>query len=121
LDTIVSILLIIIGVINFVPVAGVLGGKALESAYNIDLKSAELTLLMQHRALLFGVLGGFILYSVFDPVYQTVAIVMAAVSMTGFAVLVLFAGELNSAIKKVLAMDYLGLVLLAAAILLRYL
>jgi len=79
-----SLLLFIVGVINFLPVMGVLSAARLSQAYAIELDGNDLVILMRHRALLFGIVGGFILYSVFVPGYQTVAMVMAALSMLGY-------------------------------------
>ena len=116
----VTVSLIVVGLINFLPVIGLLGVKKLEATYKISLASNDLIILMQHRALLFGLLGGFILYSVFVPLYQNAAIVMAAVSMIGFAALVHVLGSANSAILKVLYVDYVGIFFLALAIILKY-
>ncbi|MBX2846906.1 MAG: hypothetical protein KTR16_01190 [Acidiferrobacterales bacterium] len=112
--------LVIVGLINFLPMFGVLGVKKLEAAYKISLPSGDVILLMQHRALLFGLLGGFILYSAFVPVYQNAAMLMAALSMIGFAVLVHISGSTNPAILKVLYIDYAGIFFLAVAIILKY-
>lgn len=112
--------LLIVGLINFAPVVGVLAAQKMESAYAISLQSIELKILMRHRALLFGILGGFILFAAFTPLFQTAAMVMAFVSMVGFAVLVLGASEYNPEIKKVLIADIAGLVFLSIAVVLKY-
>ena len=98
--------LVIVGLINFVPVVGILSAQKLESAYNIALSSNDLIILMRHRALLFGVLGGFLLFSAFMPSYQAAAMIMAGISMVGFAVLVHSVGDFNASINKVLVIDY---------------
>jgi len=116
----VTVLLIIVGLINFVPVLGVLGAQKLESAYSVSLGSSDLIILMRHRALLFGILGGFILFAAFCPGYQTVAMSMAGISMVGFAVLTHLAGEHNAALHKVLIVDYVGIACLAAAALIKF-
>ena len=63
----VTLCLIVVGLINFLPLVGVYSAQRLESSYSIVLASNDLIILMRHRALLFGVLGGFILYSAFMP------------------------------------------------------
>jgi len=112
--------LVIVALINLAPVAGLLGAQKLESAYNIALSSNDLTILMRHRALLFGILGAFILYAAFVPSYQSAAMLMAAVSMIGFAALVYSTGGYNGAINKVLTMDIIGIVFLLIAVVLKY-
>lgn len=120
MKTLLTLSLIMVGLINFLPVVGLLGSKNLESAYNVNLASNDLLILMQHRALLFGLLGGFVLYSAFVPSYQTPSIIMAGISMLGFAVLVHMVGSENRAILKVLTIDYVGIFFLLMAIILKY-
>jgi hypothetical protein len=90
----------------------------MEKAYDVRIASKDLEILMRHRALLFGVLGGFILYAAFFPVYHVAAMVMAGVSMIGFAILALWVGGYNASIRKVFIADLVGIgFLLAAAVL----
>ena len=117
---VISILLLLVGLINFLPVLGVISADKLSSAYAIDLMSQDLIILMRHRALLFGLVGGFVILSVFKPVYQTPAMVMAAVSMLGFLYFVWVAAEFNTAIAKIAIIDIAGLVCLALAATLQY-
>ena len=114
-----TLCLVVVGLINLAPVLGLLSAPKLEQAYSISIPSKDLEILMRHRALLFGVLGGFILYSAFFPVYQVAAMVMAAVSMIGFAALVMLVGGDNKAISKVLIADLVGIGFLLAAALLK--
>ncbi|SHG91131.1 hypothetical protein [Ferrimonas marina] len=110
------VLLILVGLINFLPVFGVLSTVRLESAYGIELNSSELIILMRHRALLFGIVGSFIIYSAFKPVYRTVAMVFAGLSMVGFVVLSYLVGDFNESINKIILADFVGISLLAAAV-----
>ncbi len=113
--------LIVVGLINIAPVLGVLSATRLEAAYAVQLADDNLVILMRHRALLFGVLGGFILFSAFAPAYQGAAMVMAGVSMLGFALLVMHQGGYNPSLFKVLIVDLVGIAFLAAAAILTYL
>ena len=115
----ITVCLIVVGLINFVPVAGVLSAQKMEAAYSVSLQTTELQILMRHRALLFGILGGFVLYAAFVPAYQNVAMVMAGISMVGFAVLVVAAGDYNPEIRKVLLVDMVGIVFLIIAAVLK--
>lgn len=113
--------LIIVGLINFMPLVGVISVQKLESAYSVMINGNDLAILMRHRALLFGILGAFIFYAAFNPQYQPIAMIMAGASMIGFAILVLTSNGYNSSILKVLIIDIIGIVFLVAAIILRYL
>ena len=112
--------LVVVGLINFAPVIGVISAQKLESAYSVTLAGNDLAILMRHRALLFGILGAFILYSAFNPYYQPAAMIMGGVSMVGFALLVLGTGGYNEAVGKVLFIDILGIMFLFAAVVLKY-
>ena len=112
--------LVVDGLINFGPVIGVISAQKLESAYSVTLAGNDLAILMRHRALLFGILGAFILYSAFNPFYQPAAMIMGGVSMVGFALLVLGTGGYNEAVGKVLFIDILGIMFLLAAVVLKY-
>ena len=98
-----------------------ISAQKLEAAYSISLVSNDLIILMRHRALLFGVIGGFILYSAFVPVYQGPAMLMAAISMIGFVALMYGVGGYNDSLHKVLIIDYIGIVFLAVAVAIKYL
>lgn len=116
-----SFLLFIVGVINFLPVLGVLSAARLSQAYAIELDGNDLVILLRHRALLFGIIGGFILYSVFVPGYQAAAMVMAALSMLGYIFLLWQEGGYNASLHKVMLVDIVGILCLAAAAVLKYL
>ena len=116
----ITICLVVVGLINFVPVMGVVSAQRLESAYSITLAGNDLAILMRHRALLFGILGAFILYSAFVPFYQSAAMIMGGVSMAGFAMLALSLGGYNDAVGKVLFIDIVGILFLVAAGILKY-
>lgn len=116
----ITVCLIIVGLINFVPVLALISVQKLEEAYSISLLSNDLIILMKHRALLFGILGGFILYSVFVPIHQGPAIIMAAISMIGYVVLMHQVGDYNGSLYKVLIIDYIGLAFLAIVVVIKY-
>lgn len=120
MDKVASVLLFVVGVINFLPVLGVVSAARLSQAYAIELDSNDLEILLRHRALLFGIVGGFILYSVFVPVYQTPAMVMAAVAMLGYVFFMWQVGDYNASLHKVMLVDFVGILCLAGAALLKY-
>ena len=116
---IVSALLIAVGLINFIPVAGILSAEILASAYGIAAPEGDLRILLRHRALLFGILGALIIVSAFRRHLQPTAILAGLVSMLGFVALALASGEYGAELRKVGIIDVLASVALAAAALLR--
>jgi hypothetical protein len=120
-STLVSILLVLVGLVNFAPVLGLLGANRLAGLYGIAEPAGDLEVLLRHRALLFGLVGGFIIWSAFKPTFQPVAMLMAAVSMLGYVVLVWLVGEPGAQLYRVALVDIVAsLALLAAMILFRW-
>ncbi|MGH1350723.1 MAG: hypothetical protein ACRBBN_07940, partial [Methyloligellaceae bacterium] len=58
-------MLFIVGVIHLLPVTGVLGAGRLSALYGIEVVDPNLLILMQHRAVLFGLLGLFLVGAAF--------------------------------------------------------
>lgn len=110
LDLVISAILVIVGVINFVPVAGVLSSAALAKAYGIDPPTGDVLVLLRHRAVLFGIVGGFIITSAFLTYLQGAAVVMAYVSMLSYVQLAWNAGNELLSIKKI---DVVAILLLS--------
>jgi len=114
------ILLFIVGLINFLPVIGVLSAEKLSTAYSIELIGNDIVILMRHRALLFGIIGGFIFFSLFKPSYQEAAMVMAAISMVGFLYFIWAVDGHNAALSKIAMVDVVGIICLLVAAILKF-
>lgn len=115
-----TVLLLIAGVILFLPVTGVLGAARLLSLYGIAFDEPNLLILMRHRAVLFGLIGGFICAAAFRPTWQPLAIMAGLVNVLSFFWLAWSASQYNSAIQRVVAADWIVLACLLVAAALRY-
>jgi len=120
MNIVILILLFIVGLINFLPIIGVLSAEKLSTAYSVDLIGNDIVILMRHRALLFGIIGGFIFFSLFKPSYQEAAMVMAAISMVGFLYFIWAVGGYNDALSKIAMVDVIGIICLLLAAVLKY-
>lgn len=116
LQRVITGLFLIAGLINFVPLAGVMGNTLLESAYGIEVASADLSLLLRHRAVLFGIVGGLLLVSAFKPALRVTAGVCGMISMTSFILLYFLAGPINPELAGVMRADLAGIAALALGI-----
>ena len=87
--------LIIVGVIHLLPLVGVLGPARLQALYGITLTDPTLVLLMRHRAILFGLLGAFLVVAAFVPTLQLSALILGATSAMSFLVLARKGGPYN--------------------------
>ncbi len=118
MDKVLAFALLVTGALNFYPLVGVLGGARLQALYGLPLQDANLLILMRHRAVLFGLLGAFIVAAAFKPAWQSPAIVAALVSMLSFVVLA-SGQDCNAALRKVVIADIVASALLGGAWLLR--
>ena len=114
----ITALLILVAIINLLPLIGIISAEKLSGLYGIPAHEANLQILLRHRALLFGIIGGFIFFAAFNPSYQIAAMVMALFSMLGFILLVQQVGGSNELLRRVMMVDVVGLFLLVASVVL---
>lgn len=101
-------LLVLVGVIHLLPVFGVLGVERLSALYGISLGEPNIQILMRHRAILFGLLGLFLIYAGFKPSLRTLAVVAGLVSVVSFIVIAWSVGGYNEHIHKVVTFDVIA-------------
>ena len=117
----IKICFLIVGLINFIPIVGVLSDQRLNTLYGISISSPELSILLKHRAILFGMLGGFILFAAFSPSYRPLAFILGYISMISFLLIALTSGNYNQEITKVVIADIVGIAVFAVATVLHFL
>ena len=109
---IIALMLIIVAIIHLVPLVGVLGAERLAALYGLDFSEPNLSILMRHRAVLFGLLGAFFAYAAFKPSVQPIAFVAGFVSVISFLWLVWSTDGSNSLLGKIASVDVIALVCL---------
>ena len=114
-DTLRTILLIVPAVIHLLPVAGIMGETRLSALYGLRFDDPNLLILMQHRAVLFGLLGMFLLIAAFRPELQAAAILAGLISAGSFIVFALTGGGYNADIHRVVIADIVAIACLVAA------
>ena len=115
MEKLISLLLILVGIINAYPVIGVVSATKLQTLYGVTISDANLIILMRHRAVLFGLLGGFIIYSAFSPNLQPIALILGFISMLTFILLAALIGNYNIFIRKVVMADIIASIMLLIA------
>lgn len=115
---IVTALFVIVGLINFAPLMGVIGGERLSSMYGVSITSPDLIVLMRHRAVLFGIVGAFIILAAFKPELRTAASLFGYISMISYVVLVLTDRAVNANLDRVMQIDVIAIILLTVAVVL---
>lgn len=108
-----SAMFIIVGIIHLLPLSGVLGGDRLAALYGLQFDEPNLAILMRHRAVLFGLLGGFLICAAFKPSYQLTALIGGFISVLSFLYLAWAVGGYNDQVARVFVADAVALACLA--------
>jgi 2-iminobutanoate/2-iminopropanoate deaminase len=108
-SVIVGMMLAVVAVMHLLPLVGVLGRERLFALYGIQIDDPSLEILMRHRAVLFGLLGVFLLYAAFRPSHHGSALIVGLLSVVPFLVLAFQVGGYNQAVRRVVIADYIAL------------
>lgn len=108
--------LLVAGLIHLLPIPGVMGASTLARLYGIEANDPNTAILLQHRALLFGVLGVLMLGAVGLHWLRVTALIIGLFSAASFIVIAMAVGGYNSAIGRVVFADVVALVLLTAGL-----
>ena len=108
----VSAILVLVGQVNFVPLGAVTSSRALANAYGIAEPGGDLEVLLRHRAVLFGITGGFVIIAAFVPALQVAAVIMAYLSMTSYVALEMSISRTGPRLRKIRNVDIVALILL---------
>ena len=113
MELIFRITLFIAGVINLLPSVLAFLPDKISKSYGIEIPNENYELLLRHRAILFGIIGGLMIYSAVAKKHYEVSTVIGLISMISFIVLFFqIGGNINSELKKVMTIDIVGTVIL---------
>ena len=115
----ITVALLLAGFINLYPVIGVVSVDQLVNLYGVPLENDDLIILMKHRAVLFGLLGAFIIYSALRSSIQVIACIAGLVSMISFIVIAYATGNFGELFNKIIVADVVGSVALIVVLVLR--
>ena len=111
------LLVLIAAAINLAPVTGAFAPERMSALYGVNLDDPNLEILMRHRAVLFGIVGGLLVATVFRPALRTLAYIVGFASMLSFLVVAWSVGGYSASIEHVMLMDGIGIAALAGAVL----
>ena len=112
MELLIRVILAIIGLLNFLPSLGIFSKSKLEDTYGIKIEDRTLELLLKHRAFLFGIIGGFIIYSSVSGTHYFSSLVLGMLSMISFILFAKLIPESNNPnIKKIILADWIGIIL----------
>lgn len=114
-------LVLVAAAINLAPALGVFAPARMSAAYGVALDDPNLQILMRHRAVLFGLVGGLLVAAAFHPPLRTVGYAVGFSSMASFLVVAWRVGGYGAEIQRVVAFDVVGIAALAGAVLVQVL
>lgn len=113
MELVFRICLFIAGMINFIPAILAFLPNKISASYGIQMPDQNFELLLRHRAILFGIVGGIMIFSAISKKYYSVAIVIGFISMISFLILYkLINGDINPELTKVMKIDLIGILTL---------
>ena len=108
--------LLVAGVIHLLPLLGVLGASQLAMLYGLDFSDPNLAILMRHRAVLFGLLGAFLVVAAFRPALQPMGFFAGLASVLAFLLIAASTGNYNDAVAGIVTGDIVALLALAVGL-----
>lgn len=107
------IALFISGIINILPSLLAFLPNKISKSYGIEIPNANYELLLRHRAILFGIIGGLMIYSAIVKKYYELSTIAGLVSMISFIILYFIIGkDISQELKKVMLIDLVATVIL---------
>lgn len=113
MEIIFRITLFLAGVINLLPSFLAFLPDKISKSYGIDLPNQNYELLLRHRAVLFGIIGGLMIYSAIAKKYYELATTVGLISMISFIILFYLIGkDMSTELKKVMIIDVVATAIL---------
>ncbi|MFK8102694.1 MAG: hypothetical protein AB8G15_09220 [Saprospiraceae bacterium] len=113
MENLFRISLFLVGIINILPSVIAFLPHKISTAYGIEIPNANYELLLRHRAVLFGIIGGMLIYAALTKRSYDLAVFIGLISMVSFVILAkVGSGTINLALTKVMNIDLIGIVIL---------
>ena len=105
----IAILFCILSAIHLLPAVAAISPTQLSSLYGVSPEDTVLRTLLQHRAVLLGLVGAAFLAAAFIPSLRWAALIGGSASMILFLIIAAFNGELMGSLQKITIVDAAGL------------
>lgn len=115
MQKIATVLYLIAGAVNLLPVVGVLSAGRLQALYGVPLDDPNLIILLRHRAVLFGIIGAILVAAAFRAALRPLAIAAGLASMLSFVFVAYAVGDFNAELRRVVLVDVVASFLLVVA------
>ena len=112
------ITLFIAGAINLLPFILAFLPQKISKSYGIAVPDVNYELLLRHRAVLFGIVGGLMIYSAITKKIYAISVSIGLISMVSFVILYFLLNGINKELEKVMKADVVAIILLLTGFLL---
>ena len=112
------ITLFIAGAINLLPSILAFLPQKISKSYGIVVPDVNYELLLRHRAVLFGIVGGLMIYSAITKKIYAISVSIGLISMVSFVILYFLLNGINKELEKVMKADVVAIILLLTGFLL---
>lgn len=107
--SIIAILFCLLAAIHLLPAVAALSPNQLSALYGVSPEDTVLRTLLQHRAVLLGLVGAAFTAAAFVPNLRWAALIGGSVSMVSFLIIAAINGELTGPLQKITIVDAAGL------------
>lgn len=105
--------LFLVGVVNVLPALIAFMPSKISSSYGVGIPDSNYELLLRHRGVFFGIIGGFMIYSAFCKSYYKIATFFGTISMISFVFLYyIICCSINSKLHTIMMIDIFATVIL---------
>jgi len=106
-------ILFIVGTINISPAMLTFLPSKISKSYGIEILNVNYELLLRHRAAMFGLIGGLLVYAAISRKLYKVSIFVGLFSMLSFIILYFIIGrEINAELRKIMIIDIAAVAIL---------
>ena len=115
-----SIILLIVGIINLLPVIVFFDAAKTVKLYGLPIDGESLIILMRHRGVLLGLVGAALIAAAIKPEFRVFAIAAALISKLTFIFLTFTASNYTPEVRQVALIDVGAIVLLIAVLIIHF-
>jgi ABC-type Na+ efflux pump permease subunit len=117
MELIYRITLFIAGVINILPSMLAFLPDNISKSYGIEIPNPSHELLLRHRAIMFGIIGGLMIFSAITKKYYEVSTIVGLISMISFIFLYFLIDKgVSAELKKVMLIDSIATFILLVGV-----
>lgn len=113
MEIIFRIILGLVGIVNFIPSLAAFLPAKIKTGYGIEIPDVNYELLLRHRAMMLGIIGGLMIYAALTKKNYDLATLLGLISMVSFVAFFFMGnGVINAEISKVMKIDAVAIVFL---------